>query len=113
MIHYRSAACTLHPYENIALLCTEKDCETSRAICAECRAFSHSDHAVKSLKMALSEVVEDLQERPSNLPLMAKIDLLYFKLRGAVRQVKAHSALLQSELDKFFTDVQQCIRRYH
>lgn len=95
MIHYRSAACTLHPYESIAFLCTEKECEASRAICAECRAFSHQEHAVKSLKMALAEVLEDLQDRPSVLQLMARIDLLYFRMLGAVRQVKSHSPLLQ------------------
>ena len=112
MIHYRSAACPLHPYESVAFLCTEKECEASRAICAECRAFSHNEHAVKSLKLALAEVLEDLQDRPGNLRLMARIDLLYFRLLAAVRQVKGHSARLQAELQKSFADVQQCIRRY-
>lgn len=113
MIHYRSSACAFHPYEAIAFLCTEKECEASRAICAECRAFAHQEHAVKSLKIALAEVLEDLQERPSVLQLTARIDLSYFRMLGAVRQLKSHGPLLQAELQKFYADVQQCIRQYH
>jgi septal ring factor EnvC (AmiA/AmiB activator) len=65
------------------------------------------------LRLAIADIIIDLEPHPRVINLMASIDTLYFRFHAVLKQAKILSLDLETEMHRFFKDIRQQVEKYH